>query len=60
MLLWLYRFFIIGFPPKCVHKFGQWEITKALSCSETGVMIIHQGRHCTKCGLSEFKVDRKG
>jgi hypothetical protein len=59
MLLWLYRFFVIGFPPKCVHEFGTWEITKAMS-SNYGDLKVHQARRCTKCGLSEFKVDNKG
>jgi hypothetical protein len=60
MLLWLYRFFIVGFPPKCVHEFGEWEITKAFSNKAWGDVIVHQGRRCSKCGLHEFRVDRKG
>ena len=59
MLLWLYRFFIVGFPPKCVHDFGVWEITKALS-DDLGRVTVHQGRRCQKCGLHEFQVDIKG
>jgi hypothetical protein len=58
MLLWLYRF-IVGFPPKCVHEFSQWNITKVLSNAQ-GNMKVHQGRRCDKCGLYEFKVDTKG
>lgn len=59
MLLWLYRFFVIGFPPKCVHEFGQWEITKAMS-SNYGDLKVHQTRRCSKCGLHEFRVDTNG
>ena len=59
MLLWLYRFFIVGFPPKCVHDFNSWELTKAFS-SPRGDIIAHQGRRCTKCGLTEFRVDHNG
>jgi hypothetical protein len=59
MLLWLYRLIVIGFPPKCVHEFGNWEITKAMT-SNYGDIKTHQGRRCKKCGLYEFRVDCKG
>lgn len=59
MLLWLYRLFVIGFPPKCVHEFGQWEVVKVMS-SNYGDLKIHQSHCCKKCGLTEFRVDHNG
>lgn len=59
MLKYLWQLLVVGFPPKCVHDFGMWEITKAMS-NNLGQVIVHQGRRCQKCGLHEFKVDIKG
>jgi predicted Zn-ribbon and HTH transcriptional regulator len=54
MLLWLYRFFIIGFPPKCHHDFDNWSVFKAMS-NDQGVYVIYQGHTCKKCGFNEIK-----
>ena len=59
MLKFLWNLLVVGFPPKCVHDFGLWEITKAMS-SNYGDLKVHQARRCQKCGLSEFRIDNNG
>ena len=59
MLLWLYRLFVIGFPPKCVHEYGKWDVVKVMS-SNRGDIIVHQARQCSKCGYHDFKIDHRG
>lgn len=60
MLLFLYRLFIVGFPPDpnlCKHKFSKWEITGVFVAEHAGTKKTHQSRQCELCGLHEFKVD---
>ena len=54
MLLWIYRFFVIGFPPACQHEFNDWSTFKAMSGSH-GEYVIYQGHTCKKCGFAEIK-----
>ena len=59
MLKILWQLLVVGFPPKCVHDFGLWNIVNSLS-GDDGSVIVHQARRCQKCGVCEFKVDKNG
>ena len=56
MLLFLYRLFVVGFPPKCKHNFKSWNVIKT-SFNDYGDMKIFQSRQCGDCGWHEFKKD---
>lgn len=59
MLIFLYRLFVIGFPPKCKHEFGKWRIVSVQS-NNYGTIKAHQSRECALCGFHEFTVDTNG
>lgn len=58
MLRFLWRLFVVGFPPKkpdCDHEFGSWETFKTWADTQWGEYIVIQTRICKKCGAAELR-----
>ena len=53
MLNFLWKLFIVGFPPKCKHNFDTWEVFKSME-SSYGHVVVFQQRKCTNCGFTEI------
>jgi len=60
MLKFLYRLLIVGFPGKCQHDFGRWEIKQEWTSREYAITKILQMRTCKKCDYSQFEMQEKG
>ena len=56
MLKFLWRLFVVGFPPKCMHDFEKWEVISVMG-NDHGTKKIFQTRMCKKCGLVEGQSD---
>lgn len=46
-----YKITVVEDSQPCVHEFGEWEVTKAPTCVESG----EETRTCTKCGVTETR-----
>lgn len=58
MLRFLWRLFVVGFPPKkpdCDHEFCEWEAIKEWADNQTGNYNVIQARKCKKCGAGELR-----